>query len=83
MTVYPASPDPDQLAGENLPAMPMWPEEMMPRPLASNRNAVWFAGTQLTTMIYEADDGVVEFDDLPYDEHVHIINGQAIQPPRS
>ena len=75
---HPVAPKSEVLAGKDLPPMPLWPAEMMPHPIESNRNVVWYAGEQITTMVYEADDGTVAFTDLPYDEHVHILNGTAV-----
>jgi uncharacterized cupin superfamily protein len=77
-SIHPVAARRDQLEGRDLPPMPMWPAEMMPRPIASNRNAVWYAGEDLISCFYESDDGVVAFTDLPYDEHVHILNGRAV-----
>jgi len=77
-TIHPVAAKRDHIEGKDLPPMPMWPEEMMPRPIASNRNVVWYAGEDIITCVYEADDGTVAFTDLPYDEHVHILNGEAV-----
>jgi uncharacterized cupin superfamily protein len=78
MTSHPVAVRRTHLDGENLPEIPLWPSEMMPRPVASNRNKVWYAGEDLICMVYEADDGVVAFADLPYDEQVQILNGRAV-----
>ena len=77
-TIHPVPAKRDHIEGKDLRPMPMWPAEMMPRPIATNRNAVWYAGEDLTTCVYESDDGSVAFTDLPYDEHVHILNGKAV-----
>ena len=69
--------DPKHLRGEDLPPMAMWPAEMLPRPIKSNRNLVWYSGKDLICCVYECDDGAVDFVDLPYDEHVYLLQGQA------
>lgn len=75
---HPIHLSPRHLQGEDIPPMDMWPAEMMPRPIDSNRNLVWYAGTDLICCVYESDDGSVSFTDLPYDEHVHLLQGQAV-----
>lgn len=64
--------------GEALDPMDPWPPEMMLRPIKSHRQKIWYAGPMLTAMIYEADDGVLTFTDIAYDQHVRILAGQAI-----
>lgn len=78
MTSHPVAVKREHLEGQNLPPMAVWPAEMMPRPMTSNRNKVWYAGKDLMAMVYESDDGSVAFTDLPYDEHVQILNGKAV-----
>jgi len=38
----------------------------------------WYVGVELTSMIYEASDGVIRLTDLPYDEHARLLKGTAI-----
>ena len=64
--------------GSALEAMAPWPEAMQVRPIASHRLRTWFEGEKLTSMVYDADDGVLRFDDLPYDEQVCLLAGTAV-----
>lgn len=57
---------------------PPWPAEMLPRPMKSHRVVVWYTGGDLTSMVYESDDGTVQFSDLPYDEQVTVLRGRAL-----
>lgn len=66
----------EQLAVAMVPSPP-WPAEMLPRPMKSHRVVVWYTGEDLTAMVYESDDGTVEFTNLPYDEQVTVLSGQA------
>jgi uncharacterized cupin superfamily protein len=67
-----------QLEGQGLAPLAPWPEKMQLRPVASHRLLTWYAGEKLTSMIYDADDGLLQFTDLPYDELVQILKGSAI-----
>lgn len=64
--------------GEDIPSMSPWPAEMLPHPMASHGTAVWYAGPDLSCMVYESEDGTVAFQDLPYDEHVVLLQGKAV-----
>ncbi|MFI7008823.1 cupin domain-containing protein [Streptomyces sp. NPDC050145] len=68
----------DHQQGSNLPPLPLWPAEMLPRPMKSHRNVAWFVGDELTCAVYDSDDGTVSFSDLPYDEHVYVLHGRAL-----
>ena len=76
--LHPVTLRPEHLRGEQLPPFPLWPAAMLPRPMDSHRKLTWYAGKDLTCMVYESDDGTVDFTDLPYDEHVYLLHGQAI-----
>lgn len=69
--------DRSHLEGKGLEPLQPWPAKMMLRPVASHRLVQWFTGTKLTAMVYDADDGLLQFTDLPYDEHVVLLNGTA------
>jgi uncharacterized cupin superfamily protein len=68
----------EYLAGRELQPSPPWPVEMQLRPSRTHRVVEWFAGEKLVCMVYEADGGAVQFMDLPYDEQVVILAGQAV-----
>lgn len=51
---------------------------MMIRPPKTHRVKQWYAGEKLSSMIYEADDGMLQFTDLPYDEQCTVLRGRAI-----
>ena len=65
------------IRGEGLEPLTPWPVKMQIRPIKSHRLVTWFAGEKLVVMVYEADDGLLQFTDLPYDEHVNLLNGTA------
>ena len=64
--------------GEKLEDLRPWPASMVIRPLASHRFVRWYTGPELTSMIYEASDGVIRLTNLSYDEHTRVLNGTAI-----
>lgn len=64
--------------GADLESMTPWPKAMQLRTIATHRYKTWYDGEKLTSMVYEADDGLLQFTDLPYDEHVCVLNGTAI-----
>jgi uncharacterized cupin superfamily protein len=66
------------LQGEGLAPLAPWPQHMQLRPIASHRLVQWYAGEKISSMIYDADDGLLEFIDLPYDEQVTVLNGEAV-----
>ena len=68
----------DHHEGREMRPAPPWPATMLPRPMRSHRTVVWYTGEELTCMVYDSDDGVISFTDLPYDEHVYVLNGQAV-----
>lgn len=68
----------DYVEGKNLESLPPWPDSVVVRPLKGHRFVRWYTGPELTSMIYEADDGVIRLENLTYDEHVHLLKGNAI-----
>ncbi len=65
------------MEGEDIPDLAPWPASMQVRPVKTHRVVEWFTGEKLSCMVYDADDGLLKFIDLPYDEHVVILNGTA------
>lgn len=59
-------------------ALDPWPDAMQVIAVPSHRAVTWFSGEKLTSMVYDAEDGIIQFTDLPYDEHVTIWAGKAI-----
>ena len=68
----------DYTEGKELEPMSPWPENMQLKTIATQRQKIWYPGEKLTCMVYEADDGLLQFTDLPYDEQVIVLNGTAI-----
>lgn len=68
----------DHREGRNLDPLPNWPRHMQLKPVEDHAIKVWFAGRYLTSMVYEAADGILQFPPLPYDEHVCVLHGRAI-----
>jgi uncharacterized cupin superfamily protein len=65
------------LAGKDIPVLPVsWPKDMVKSGIKQHRNLDIYSG-QLTASVYEADDGVIEMKDQPYDEVVHVLHGEA------
>lgn len=67
----------EHLEGKGLETLVPWPAEMQLVPLVSHRVIQWYTGPKLSCMVYDADDGLLKFTDLPYDEHVVVLNGTA------
>ena len=65
-------------SGKDLKPIAPWPDAMQLRPITSHRLCTWFEGEKLTSMVYEAEDGLLRFDDLPYDEQVCLLSGTAV-----
>src|ERR1700677_937586 len=61
--------------GENLEGLAPWPSETIVHPLAKHSFVRWYVGGELTSMIYEASDGVIRLNNLSYDEHSRVLNG--------
>lgn len=76
--LQPARLDKAYIEGRGLEQLAPWPKAMQLKQVASHRYKTLYAGEKLTVMVYEADDGVLQFTDLPYDEHVHLLSGTAI-----
>ena len=76
--LHPVALSKDVLAGKGLIDFDPWPKAMQIKPIKSHRSISWFVGETLTSIIYEADDGLLTFTDLPYEEHVRILHGRAI-----
>lgn len=64
--------------GKGLEPLVSWPAAMMIRPVPTHRLIQWYTGEKLSSMIYDADDGLLQFTDLPYDEQVTVLNGSAV-----
>ena len=70
--------DPDKLNGKGLdPLDAPWPKRILVHGVETHRFSSLFAG-QMVVSIYEADDGLLKIEDYPFDEFVHVLNGQAI-----
>lgn len=65
------------MEGKDLPDLTPWPANMQLRPIKTHRVVEWYTGEKLSCMVYDADDGLLKFIDLPYDEQVVILNGTA------
>jgi uncharacterized cupin superfamily protein len=78
ISLQPVSLDKAHAAGRDLEDLVSWPAPMMLRPVATHRIKQWYAGEKLSSMVYDADDGLLQFVDLPYDEQVTVLNGSAI-----
>jgi len=71
--------NPVYASGKELEALTApWPKSMLIEPIKSHRLRTWYQGEKLTVMVYEADNGKIQFTNLPYDEHVHLLHGRAI-----
>ena len=77
MSATPIAFDKSKLAGEGLDEMPLWPPEILKKGVESHRSHGFFAG-EIVSMVYDADDGLLEFNDYPFDEFVHVLNGTSI-----
>jgi uncharacterized cupin superfamily protein len=64
--------------GKELDPLRPWPDTMLIKPIKTHRFTTWYTGEKLTVGVYDADDGKIQFTDLPYDEHVHLLHGTAI-----
>lgn len=64
--------------GKGLEDLVPWPQKMMLRNVPTHRVLQWYTGEKLSAMVYEADDGLLQFTDLPYDEQVTVLNGICI-----
>jgi len=76
-SLQPVRLNPELLEGKNLEPLEPWPAKMQLRPVDTHRVVTWYIGEKLTSMIYDADDGLLQFTDLPYDEFVQILSGTA------
>lgn len=65
------------MEGKGIPDLSPWPAAMQLRPVETHRVVEWYTGEKLSCMVYDADDGLLKFTDLPYDEHVVILSGTA------
>ncbi|MES2175001.1 MAG: cupin domain-containing protein [Pseudomonadota bacterium] len=65
------------LEGKDIPDLAPWPAAMQLRPVKTHRTVEWYTGEKLSCMVYDADDGLLKFTDLPYDEHVVLLSGTA------
>jgi uncharacterized cupin superfamily protein len=69
--------DPKYLEGKDIPTLSPWPAAMQLRPVKTHRTIQWYTGEKLSCMVYDADDGLLKFTDLPYDEQVVLLSGTA------
>jgi uncharacterized cupin superfamily protein len=76
-SLQPVRLNPEHLQGKGLESLVPWPAAMQLRPVATHRIVTWYSGEKLSCMVYDADDGLLQFTDLPYDEFVQILNGTA------
>jgi uncharacterized cupin superfamily protein len=76
-SLQPVRLNPELLEGKGLEPLVPWPVAMQLRPIATHRLVTWYAGEKLSSMVYDADDGLLQFTDLPYDEFVQILKGSA------
>ena len=65
-------------SGQDLEPMNPWPAEMERTPTVAHAQGTWFDGQEITALVYEAEDGMIHFTDLPYDEFVFVLNGTAV-----
>lgn len=70
--------NPDFAAGKDLEPMVPWPEQIQLKPVGAHRTKIWFTSSTLTTAVYEADGGTLQFVDFPYDEQVTVLKGTAV-----
>jgi uncharacterized cupin superfamily protein len=77
-TLRPVKLNGEHIAGRQLQPLGPWPTPMQLRPIATHRVITWYTGEKLTSQVYDADDGLLQFVDLPYDEFVRVLNGTAI-----
>jgi uncharacterized cupin superfamily protein len=76
--LQPVRMNPAYAEGKELGPLARWPKAMERKPIATHRFATWYRGEKLTVCVYDADDGLLQFTDIPYDEHVHLLHGTAI-----
>jgi uncharacterized cupin superfamily protein len=68
----------DLSSGTGLESMAPWPQTMQARKVGKHAVKQWFHGEQLTSMVYQVDEGMLQFPPLPYDEHVCVLSGRAV-----
>jgi len=76
MSNAPIALDKTKLAGQGLGDMPPWPPEVLKEGVSSHRSHYFFNG-QFVNFVYDADDGLLEFTDYPFDEFVQVLNGTS------
>ncbi|TXS91858.1 cupin domain-containing protein [Parahaliea maris] len=64
--------------GTELEHFEPWPAGMQQRRVGRHALKVWFEGEHLTAMVYQAEEGQLRFESLPYDEHVYVLSGGAV-----
>jgi len=77
MSATPIALDKSKLAGQGLEEMPLWPPEIRKQGVERHKSHGLFAG-QIVTMVYDADDGLLEVTDYPFDEFVQVLNGTCV-----
>ncbi|MDP3550506.1 MAG: cupin domain-containing protein [Novosphingobium sp.] len=75
--LHPVRLDRKYMDGKDIPELAPWPAAMQLRPVKTHRTIQWYTGEKLSCMVYDADDGLLKFTNLPYDEHVVVLNGTA------
>lgn len=67
----------DQLDGKSLESMPLWPAEILKQGVESHKSGPLFGG-QFVVLVYEGEDGLLDFTDYPFDEYCHVLNGTSV-----
>lgn len=65
-------------SGRGLEPMAPWPQRLQARQVGKHAVKQWYHGEQLTSMVYQVDEGMLHFPPLPYDEHVCVLSGRAV-----
>lgn len=68
--------------GRGLEPLAPWPEHLQQQRVGRHAIKTWFRGEQLTSIVYEADEGMLRFPPLRYDEHVCLLRGRAVLTTR-
>ena len=80
MSNAPVMMDKAVMAGEGLAEIPQWPAEILKSGCETHKVAPLFGG-EFVVLVYEGEDGVLEFNDYPFDEYCYVIQGSSILTP--
>ena len=69
--------DPAKLAGRGLTEVPPWPSEAVLEGESKHRRHVFFR-RDIVVEVYEAGPGKFRVDGAPYDEFIHILEGELV-----